>query len=89
MRPDLAVHEWIARPEFAAADWPASELGGHRLPEAVALRVVKADNVVGVLTRVTPYGLEIDHGAYRVPSGVVRAYAIFEEMMDPDEDSQG
>ena len=76
MGPDLAVREWIARPEFAAADWPAGDLSGRALPVAIALRIVHADNIVGLLTRVRPYGLEMDGGMYRVPSGVIRAYAI-------------
>ena len=82
MRQDLIAHEWIARPTSAASDWPASELDGHRLPVAVALRVVRGENVVGLLTRVTPYGLEIDLGLVRVPFGVIRGYAILHEQRD-------
>jgi len=82
MRQDLIAHEWIARPTSAASDWPASELDGHRLPVPVSLRVVKGENVIGILTRVTTYGLEIDHGTARVPFGVIRAYAMLHEQRD-------
>jgi len=60
MRQGLIAQEWVSRPEFAASDWPAGDLDGRGLPVAVALRVVRADNVVGLLTRVVPDGLEVD-----------------------------
>ncbi len=74
--------QWVARPELAAADWPSSDLAGHVLPVPLALRVAGSRNVVGHLTRVTPDGLQIDHGAHHVPFQIVRAYAILRELLD-------
>ncbi len=82
MSQGLIAQEWVSRPETVASDWPASDLDARRLPLAVALRVVRADNVVGLVTRVVPDGLEIDYGTVRVPFGAIRAYALLHEPLD-------
>ncbi len=77
---DWTAENWIARPEFAAGDWPARDLHGHAPQGLIALRVANAENVIGRLTLIAPDGLEID-GMRHVPFGVIRAYTFLEAVV--------
>ncbi len=78
----MSAEGWIVRPEFAAPDWPATNLRGRPFPLPLALHLAGGETVSGRLTRAEPAAFEIDDGACLVPLEAIRAYAILHEQID-------